>query len=93
MKILNIQKKNIINFDETEIQIECMKDQKILIPSDIKEFHAVSLTNKKNIIVFEMINTAEHYSLFFFNNYSKSRTYDIMVLRKTASGHSYFDLK
>ena len=66
MKTLNIQKRrNIINFDETEIQIECMKNQKILISSDIKKFYAVSPENKKSIIVFEVINVVEHYSPLF----------------------------
>ena len=66
MKILNIQKKrNIINFDETKIQIKCMKNQKILISFDVKEFYVVSSKNKKNITVFEMINAAEHYSFSF----------------------------
>ena len=70
-----------------------MKNQKILISFDIEEFHAVSSKNKKSIIVFEMINVAKHYFFFFLNNYLKSRTYDIMILPKTANGHSYFDLK
>ena len=93
MKTLNIQKKEKINFDETRIQIECMKGQEILIPFDIKEFYAINSENKKSITVFEMINVAEHYSPPSLIIIQNQKTYDIMILRKTPSGHSYFDLR
>ena len=48
-----------------KIQIGCMKNQKISISFDVKKLYVVSLKNKKNIIVFEMINIAKHYSFFF----------------------------
>ena len=38
-----------------------MKNQKILIPFDVKEFYVIS---SKNIIIFKVINAAEHYSFF-----------------------------
>ena len=63
MKTLNIQKRrNIINFDETNIRLECMKNEKILIFLNIKQFYAVSFENRKSITVFKMINAAGQYS-------------------------------
>jgi hypothetical protein len=43
LKTLNIRKRrNILNFDEAEFRIECMKKHEILISSDIKEHYVVS---------------------------------------------------
>ena len=39
-----------------------MKNEKILVFLNIKQFYAVSFENKKSITVFEMINAADQYS-------------------------------
>ena len=40
-----------------------MKDEKILVFLNIKQFYAVSSENRKSITVFEMINAAGQYPL------------------------------
>ena len=53
--------KNIINFDETGFQIECMKRQKIIVSDDIKKYYAISSENRKSLTIFEMISAVDDY--------------------------------
>ena len=65
LKKLNIKKKrNITNFDEQGIRIDCMKKQNILMFDDISEFYVLNFENKQSLIIFENINAVD--DLFFF---------------------------
>ncbi len=63
-KVLNIRKRrNIINFDEIDFRSECMKKQEIIVSIEIREHYQISLENRKSLIIIEMINAAEEFSL------------------------------
>ncbi len=64
LKALNIRKRlNIINFDESGFRIECSNDQEIIVFDDIKQFYAVSLENRKSMIIIETIDASDDYHL------------------------------
>jgi hypothetical protein len=59
---LKIRRRNLINFDETEVRVECSEDEDIIVPEDIKEFYSVSSENRRSVTVVEMINAVDDYS-------------------------------
>ena len=60
--MLKIRKRrNIINFDETDFRIKCMKKQKILMSLNIKKHYAINFENRKFVIVVETINVVDDY--------------------------------
>ncbi len=59
---LKIRRRNLINFDESRFRIECLKEQRIFVPENIKEFYFVSSNNRKSATIIEMINAADDYS-------------------------------
>jgi hypothetical protein len=62
LKALNIRnRRNILNFDETEFRIDCSKEEQILMSSNIKKVLAVSFDNRKSVIIFELINAVDDY--------------------------------
>ena len=66
LRKLNIKKKrNIINFDEQKIWINCIKRQKILMFENIVKFYSLNSENKQSIIIFKNINAADEYSVAF----------------------------
>ena len=67
LKKLNIKKKrNIVNFDEQKIRIDCIKRQKILMFDDIAEFYFLNFENKQFMIIFEFINATKKNFIFFY---------------------------
>jgi hypothetical protein len=40
-----------------------MKKQEIIVPIEIREHYQISLENRKSLIIIEMINAAEEFSL------------------------------
>jgi hypothetical protein len=58
---LKIDRRNLINFDETEFRIDCAKEQKIIVFADVQEFYEVSSENRKSITIIEMINAVDDY--------------------------------
>jgi hypothetical protein len=71
LKCLNIRKKrNIINFDENDFRLKCMKKQKIIVSIEIKKHYQVSFENRKSLIIIEMINVVKKY---FFHSWSLFR--------------------
>ena len=59
---MKIRSENLINFDEADFRIECMKRQKILIPIEMKELYAISPENRKSCTIIEMINATSDFS-------------------------------
>jgi hypothetical protein len=63
LKELNIQKRrNILNFDEAGFRVECMKEQDIIMPDDVREYYVISLENRRSLTIFETINAADDFS-------------------------------
>ena len=80
---LNIKKKrNIINFDEQKIRIDCMKRQKILMSENVLKFYSLNSENKQSIIIFENINAVNEYSVSL-----------MLIIRVTAGQKSGFDVR
>ncbi len=64
LRILNIRKRrNIINFDESDFRSDCMKKQEIIVSIEIREHYQVNLENRKSLIIIEIINAVEEFSL------------------------------
>jgi hypothetical protein len=62
LKTLNVcKRRNILNFDEAEFRIECMKKREIMISSDVKEHYFVSSKNRKFLTIVEIINALSDY--------------------------------
>jgi hypothetical protein len=55
----------LINFEETEVRVDCSKDEKIIVSKIIKEFYAISSENRKSVTIIEIINTADDHSFSF----------------------------
>ncbi len=55
----------MINFEETEVRVDCSKDEKIIVSKIIKEFYAISSENRKSVTIIEIINTADDHSFSF----------------------------
>ncbi len=65
LKLFNVRnRRNILNFDETEFRIDCFQKEEILMFLNIKEIYAVSFDNQKSAIICELINTVDDYSSF-----------------------------
>ncbi len=63
---MNIRKRrNIVNFDEIDFRSKCMKKQEIIVFIEIREHYQVSFENRKSLIIIEMINAVEEFSLSF----------------------------
>ena len=56
-----VDKRNIINFDEAGFRVGCMKGHEIIVPTDVREFYAISPENRRSLTVFECINAAGDY--------------------------------
>ena len=78
LRKLNIKKRrNIINFDEQKVRIDCMKRQKILMSENVLKFYSLSFENRQSMIIFENINAVDEYSVFFMliiQNYELMKT-------------------
>ncbi len=59
---MKIRRRNLINFDETEVRVECSKDENIIVFEDIKEFYSISSENRRLVTIVEMINAVDDYS-------------------------------
>ena len=59
LKVVN--RRNIINFDEAGFRVGCMKKHEILVPTNVREFYAISPENRKSFIIFECIDAAGNY--------------------------------
>ena len=57
-----IDRKNIINFDETEFRVECLKKHDIFVSINVRKYYFLNSENKRFIIVIEMINVFDNYS-------------------------------
>jgi hypothetical protein len=59
---LNIRKRrNIINFDENDFRLNCLKKQEIIVFIEFKKHYQVSSENRKSLIIIEMINAVEEF--------------------------------
>ncbi len=59
---MNIRKKrNIINFDENDFRLKCIKKQKIIFFIEIKKHYQVNFENRKSLIIIKMINAVEEF--------------------------------
>ena len=62
LKELKIKdKRNIINFDEAEFRVDCMKNQIIIMPDDVNEYYVINFEDRRFFIVFEMINAVDDF--------------------------------
>jgi hypothetical protein len=61
LRELKIQRRNLINFDETGFRIDCSKEQEIIVSDDVQEFYEVSSENRKSVTIIEMINAVDDY--------------------------------
>ena len=61
-KVENQKKRNILNFDETSFRIDCMKEQNIIVPDDMREYYVINSENRRFLTIFEMINAIDDYS-------------------------------
>jgi hypothetical protein len=61
LRELKIERRNLINFDETEFRIDCSKEQKIIVSDDVQEFYEVNSENRKSVTIIEMINAVDDY--------------------------------
>ena len=57
-----IDRKNIINFDETKFQIKCIKKHNIFIFVNVKDFYSFNSENKKSMIVIEIMKGRSSFS-------------------------------
>ncbi len=62
---MKIEKRNLINFDETEFGIDCSNKQKIIVFDDVQEFYEVNFENRKLITIIEIINAVHDYFTSF----------------------------
>ena len=62
MKIFNIRtKRNIVNFDEVGVRIDCLRLQKIIMSDEMKELYAISPENRKSLTIMKIINVVDDY--------------------------------
>jgi hypothetical protein len=62
LRALNVRnRRNIINFDESDFRSECLKKQEIIVFIEIRKHYQVSSENRKSLIIIEMINAAEEF--------------------------------
>jgi hypothetical protein len=74
---LNVRnRRNIINFDESDFRSRCLKKQKIIVFIEIKEHYQVNFENRKSLIIIEMINAVEE---FFFSLMIIIQRQDLMI--------------
>jgi hypothetical protein len=57
------KKRNIFNFDEQKVRIDCIKRQNILVSENVSKFYAINLENRQFIIIFESINIVNEFPL------------------------------
>jgi hypothetical protein len=57
------KRRNILNFDEAGFRSGCMKSQEILFSIEIRKHYQISPENRRSLIIIEMINAVEDYSL------------------------------
>jgi hypothetical protein len=65
---LKIERRNLINFEESEFRIECLREEQIIVFDNIKELYSVNSENLKSITMIEMINAVDDYSSLFMIN-------------------------
>ncbi len=51
LRHLKIRRRNVINFDEIDVRVGCIRGEEILMPADIKQYYVVSPKNRKSISV------------------------------------------
>jgi hypothetical protein len=62
LRALNVRnRRNIINFDESDFRSKCLKKQEIIVSIEIREHYQVNLENRKSLIIIEMINAVEEF--------------------------------
>ncbi len=62
LRALNVRnRRNIINFDESDFRSRCLKKQEIIVPIEIRKHYQVSSENRKSLTIIEMINAVEDF--------------------------------
>jgi hypothetical protein len=58
---LKIRRRNLINFDKTEVHVECSKNEDIIVFENTKKFYSIYFENRKSVTIVEMINAVNNY--------------------------------
>ena len=63
LRELDIKRNHIDNFDEKGVRVGCMRNMKVLVPTEVLEFYHISPEDRRSITIFECICASGSYPI------------------------------